>query len=239
MAGKMLTARTVEAAQPGAKRVEIPDGTGLGLYLVVEPTGAKSWYRRFRDSHGKPKRVKLGDVNHLSLAAARHAATSARLRSERQGDAAPAPVPVAGGDRIEVAIGQFLEKHAYAKNRRSTAWASERAFNRLVLPAWRGRTVGSITRRDVIDLVEHVATDRPYLANRTLGVLHKLFAWLCARDALAANPASGVERPPRAHADRRRDRRAVACRRRRRLRAGAAVADPGRRKAQRSFAHDL
>ena len=139
--------------------------------------------------------MKLGDVDQLTLAAARHAATSARLRSERRGDNVPVPPVVAGGDRIEVAVAQFLDKHAYAKTRHSTAWAAERMFNRLVLPAWRGRTIGSITRRDVIELAEHVATDRPYLANRTLGVLHKFFAWLCARDALAINPASGVERP--------------------------------------------
>lgn len=201
IARRMLTARTVETAQPKRNaagqlvRTEIPDGTGLGLYLTIEPSGVKSWYRRFRDSDGKPKRVKLGDVSTLTLAAARHAATSARLRSERQGDAAPAPVLVAGGDRIEVAVAEFLEKHAYKKNRKSTAWAAERMFNRLVLPRWRGRTIGSITRRDVIELAEHVASDRPYLANRCLGVLHKFFAWLCARDALAANPASGVERP--------------------------------------------
>jgi integrase len=209
MTKPLLTARTVETAKPkrNAKgelvRNEIPDGTGLGLYLVIEPTGAKSWYRRYRDSNGKPKRAKLGDAGTLTLAAARHAATSARLRSDRQGDNAPVPVVVAGGDRIEIAIAQFLDKHAYAKTRESTAWAAERMFNRLVLPRWKGRTIGSITRRDVIELVEHVATDRPYLANRTLGVLHKFFAWLCARDALAANPASGVERPhaeqPREH----------------------------------------
>jgi integrase len=73
--------------------------------------------------------------------------------------------------------------------------AAERIFKRLVLPAWRGRTIDSIRRRDVIDLVESVAADRPYLANRTLGVLSKFFNWLCARDELAASPAQGVDRP--------------------------------------------
>src|SRR5262249_42870880 len=85
--------------------------------------------------------------------------------------------------------------HARRKNRPSTAWAAERIFNRLVLPAWRGRSVQEIKRRDVIDLVEHVATDRPYLANRTLGVLSKFFNWLIARDRLALSPVAGVERP--------------------------------------------
>src|SRR5262245_55447688 len=103
IARRMLTARTVETAKPKRNaagqlvRTEIPDGTGLGLYLTIEPSGVKSWYRRFRDSDGKPKRVKLGDVSTLTLAAARHAATSARLRSERQGDSAPVRIVVAGG----------------------------------------------------------------------------------------------------------------------------------------------
>jgi integrase len=68
-------------------------------------------------------------------------------------------------------------------------------FNRIVLPAWRGRSVTDIRRRDVINLVEHVATDRPYLANRTLGVLSKFFNWLCARDVITVSPVTGVERP--------------------------------------------
>jgi integrase len=60
---------------------------------------------------------------------------------------------------------------------------------------WRGRSIQDIRRRDIIDLVEQIATDRPYLANRTLGVLSKFFNWLCARDVLAVSPAAGVERP--------------------------------------------
>src|SRR5262249_52095073 len=74
-------------------------------------------------------------------------------------------------------------------------WAAERIFNRLALPAWRGRSIQDIKRRDVIDLVEHVASDRPYLANRMLGVLSKFFNWLIARDRLAFSPVAGVERP--------------------------------------------
>src|SRR5262249_60944596 len=78
----------------------------------------------------------------------------------------------------------------------STAWATERVFNRIVLPAWRGRTVGSIRKRDVIDLVGDVVTSgRGYLANRTLGTLSKFFNWLVARDMLAFSPVTGIEKP--------------------------------------------
>src|SRR5262249_16693486 len=105
---------------------------------------------------------------------------------------------VGGGDKIETVVTSFLELHAYRKTRPSTAWATERAFNRIVLPAWRGRTIDSIRKRDVIDLVESVAVSgRGYLANRTLATLSKFFNWLVARDVLAFSPVTGVERPHR------------------------------------------
>jgi integrase len=43
-----LTAATVEQAKKGKERREIADGGCAGLYLVVFPSGAKSWALRFR-----------------------------------------------------------------------------------------------------------------------------------------------------------------------------------------------
>ena len=113
----------------------------------------------------------------------------------REENTTPTSSIVRTGDRVDAVAGRFLELHAYRKTRPSTAWATERVFNRLVLPAWGSRSIGEITRRDVIALVEHIATDRPYLANRTLGVLSKFFNWLCSRDEIPASPVTGVERP--------------------------------------------
>ena len=64
-----------------------------------------------------------------------------------------------------------------------------------MLPAWRGRTVHDIKRRDVIALVEHVAEGRPILANRTQAILSKFFGWMMARDVIVASPVAGVARP--------------------------------------------
>ena len=80
-AGKALTARTVETAKPkrngaGATvRTEIPDAACLGLYLIVQPTGARSWALRYRN-RGRPAKLTLGTagVGGLTLAAARVAA---------------------------------------------------------------------------------------------------------------------------------------------------------------------
>jgi integrase len=202
--GKLLTARAVEAAKPkrnragGLVRAEYPDAGCPGLYLVVQPTGARSYAHRYRDRNGKPRKDTL-EVG--SLAAARAAVAAARLRLERGADPAPVRHLVAPfqhprtNDSVVVLAAQFLELHAKRKTRPSTAWATERVFNRIVLPAWRGRSIHDIKRRDVIDLVEQIDTDRPYLANRTLGTLSKFYNWLIARDEIQASPVAGVERP--------------------------------------------
>jgi integrase len=69
-------------------------------------------------------------------------------------------------------------------------------FKREVLPAWRGRDVQDIRKRDVIDLIEGIAASgHGYMANRVLGILSKFFNWLVARDRLPVSPVTGVERP--------------------------------------------
>jgi len=199
--GKVITHRFVESVRPKAARTEYPDAGCPGLYLIVQPTGTRSWAFRFRHNGANGKKT-LGraDVGGLSLAAARAAAAAHRHRLEREDDVTavtPVTPKTAGGeDKIETAVASFLELHAYRKTRASTAWATERVFNRIVLPAWRGRTIDSIRKRDVIDLVESVAVSgRGYLANRTLGTCSKFFNWLVARDVLAFSPVTGIEKP--------------------------------------------
>jgi integrase len=197
---KILTARAVDAVKPGPARIELPDGTGGGLYLAVEPTGTKSWVLRTRVA-GKPKRITLGRAGSdgLTLFAARAASATARHRLEQDiGVLTTAAPPSRTNDRIEIQVGAFLEKHARIKTRPTTLLQTEAIFDRLVLPAWHGRSVRDIRRRDVIDLVERIAEERGgYMANRTLGVLSKFFNWLVGRDVIETPPVAGVVRPHR------------------------------------------
>jgi integrase len=206
MPAKLLTPRTVETAKPRLNaagklvRVEIPDAGSPGLYLVVQRSGTRSWAVRYRRPDGSTAKLTLGraGAGGLNIAAARHAATAARLRLDGGDDPKPKQLPVVAygsGDAIEAAVASFLDLHARRKNRPATIWAAERIFQRCVLPKWRGRSVHDIRRRDVIELIEHIGTDRPYLANRTLGVLSKFFRWLQSRDMIETVPAAGVVRP--------------------------------------------
>jgi integrase len=57
-----LTPAAVLKLKPRASRREIPDN-GSGLYLVVQPSGAKSWAMRFRSPHGRQQKLTLGPLD--------------------------------------------------------------------------------------------------------------------------------------------------------------------------------
>jgi integrase len=199
---KVLTAKSIANLKPGAARMEVPDGGCRGLYYVIQPSGRTSWAVRYR-YNGTPRKLTLDNV--ASLAEARRAATSAMLEVERGDDpsttklvakaAAERAQAEREADTIERVIELFLERHAKRHTRASSVAMATYVYQKLVIPAWGGRSVHGIKRRDVIELVESVAEDRPVLANRLLAHLTNFFGWLCARDIIVASPATGVSRP--------------------------------------------
>lgn len=64
-------------AVPGAKPYKLADG--LGLYLLVQPSGAKLWRLKYR-CHGIERKLSLGRYPKTSLEAARQKCSDARER---------------------------------------------------------------------------------------------------------------------------------------------------------------
>lgn len=67
---------TIAALKPRTKRYEVSDGAGL--YVVVQPSGTKSFICRYRH-RGKSAKLTFGRVDTISLAQARKLAADARL----------------------------------------------------------------------------------------------------------------------------------------------------------------
>jgi integrase len=196
---KALTAKSIENLKVGTARREVPDGGCAGLYLIVQPTGVKSWAARYR-LNGRPSKLTLGRLAEVSLAEARRRATAA-LKQVAEGvdpiiDKRKTEIEAA--DRRRDTVRSCFERyseHAQKRVRASTWVATAGIFRREVLPKWGSRSVHDIRRRDVIDLVEAVAQTRPIAGNRTLTALSTFFRWLLARDVLLASPTAGVAAP--------------------------------------------
>src|SRR5262245_38636366 len=156
---RLLTARFIATVKPQPKLKEYPDPSGVRL--VVHPTGHKSYVHRYRVA-GKSRKDTLGPATGngaLTLAGAREAVAKARRQTE-QGVALPRPVPASSCDSVAHHVTQFLAKYHAVRSRPTTIKSAELTFANIVVPAWQGRTVGSIRRRDVIELVETTAATR-------------------------------------------------------------------------------
>lgn len=196
---KALTAKAIDAAKPSDKRQEIPDGIVSGLYLVVQPSGAKSWALRYRYA-GKPCKLTLGRWPIVALKDAREAAADALGALER-GDnpaiekretkAAKLQEQLEGRNKIRNLLDQFEKRHLVKLRSQKQV----RDFlDRFVLEPWGERDIQSIKKRDVIDLIDGIAdSGRGITANRVLAHLRKFLNWCVERDVIELNPASGVK----------------------------------------------
>lgn len=198
---KPLTVKFIEAIKTPATRIEIPDGGCTGLYLVVQPTGKMSWALRYR-SGGKPRKMTISPLTtEFGLAVARDAAAKA-LRTVAEGrDPADErkAVKLATKDeerRVEAVLDEFLRRHVEVKNRASSAAENRRLIENEIRPRWKGRQIETITRRDVVTLLDALV-DRgaPVTANRVHALVRKLFNWAMERGLVHASPMTNLKAP--------------------------------------------
>lgn len=191
-----LKAATVETLQATDRRQEIPDDLCTGLYLVVQPTGKKSWQVRYRHG-GVHRRMTLAGFPTLSLADARVRARDVMAQASEGRDpseevkAAKAPKPEDDRDKVRVLMGQYYKRHLKSLKSGDVV---QRELDRFVVKAWGERDIHSITRRDVIDLLDGIAdSGRVVTANRVRAYLSKFLNWAVERDILPLSPATGVK----------------------------------------------
>lgn len=191
-----LTAATVDKMQPTDRRQEIPDSFCTGLYLTVQPSGKKGWQVRYRHG-GVHRRMTLGGYPVLSLADARQRARDALAAASEGRDPAEevkatrAPKPEDDRDKIKTLIGQYDKRHLKGLKSGDVV---RRELDRFVVAPWGERDIHSITKRDVIDLLDGIAdSGRVVTANRVRAYLNKFLNWAVERDILPLSPATGVK----------------------------------------------
>lgn len=196
---KALTTKAVEAAKPDPeRRYELADPAFSGLYLVVQKTGAKSWALRYRFG-GKSVKLTLGRWPIMGLADARAAASEAIAKIERgvnpveEAKAEKAEKEASDRNAVRTLIGQFEKRHLRGLR---SGDAVLRQFNLHVLPVWGDRDVRTITKRDVIELLDAITdSGRATTANRIRAYLSKFFNWCASRDVIDVPPTLTVKAP--------------------------------------------
>jgi integrase len=219
---KLTDAAVKRLTAPKSSRIDYFDAAFPGLALRVtgpadQRPERKSWTYFYR--HGGKQRRLTFEPGYpaLSLADARQEATRAQLQIRAGTDPAEQKAQAREAasrapDTIANVVETFIRLDLERRNR-APRYITEtrRIFRNHVLPRWAERDIKSITRRDVIDLLDQVM-DRgtvakgvdgkrrklsggPIIANRTLASIRAMLNWGLRRGMIDATPAALVEAP--------------------------------------------
>lgn len=154
-----LTALAVKNAKPGRH------GDGAGLYLLVSPTGAKSWMIRIQQN-GNRRDIGLGSVAALSLSEARQRAVDLRKHALNGRD------PIAERDRDKRPTPTFKEAVKSTHAALKTGWVEKNAVAFLTsletyaYPTLGNLQVDTIEAGHIRDMLEPIWTTKPELARK-------------------------------------------------------------------------
>jgi integrase len=179
MRKKTLSDRSVAALKPRARRYSVPDPGQLGLYVRVQPTGAKSFAAVTPDPHGRQIWATLGTTDVLKLEDARAKARDA-IRRIKEG-LPPFEQPSPRAATFEDVATQWLKRHVRAKGLRTES-DIRRMLDRHVLPQWRRKAFVSIRRSNVAELLDEVE-DRSGVrqADQVLSLIRSIANWYASR----------------------------------------------------------
>jgi integrase len=202
---KPLTARAIDQMKPEGSVREIPDGGLPGLYLVIQPSGTRSFTLRYRHI-GRTRNMTLGRWPAFSLSEAREAArTALRAIAEGRDPAGEKRSAKTDTSTLCAEVGRlFIERDQRPTNR---TWKQTARLlglrpdaDRLVtirggiIDQWTGRRIEEIRRRDVIAVLDALNA-KPATKQNTFAALRRFFNWALARDLIATSPCAGVEAP--------------------------------------------
>ena len=192
----------VKALRPRGQRYE--KSAGNGLFVVVQPSGAKSYALRFR-INGRTRKLTL--PGGLTLAAARKAAADALYEVEQGRDPALARQQqkqaqrLVDADTLAAVTAEFFRRESRglrsAKRRRSV-------LDRLVIPTLGDRPIGDIKRSEIVRLLDRIEeANGPVMATDTLAYLRRIMNWHATRSDDFRSPIiRGMRRSPAASRER-------------------------------------
>jgi len=189
-----LTDRAVAALKTEEVQQEFYDAIITGLVVRVGKGGAKTFLVRYR-SGGKLRRHPIGRYPVISLAKAREKAKQV-LGDAQQGKDPEAERQLRKSN--DVTFGALCTEVLDAKTdwRGPTRKERTRIIDTELRPAWGTRPAASITRRDVVQLIEGIQKrGARVMANRTLAAIRMIFNVGLDRDfpTLESNPAHRIK----------------------------------------------
>jgi integrase len=168
-----LTIRSIDALAPTGKDYLAFDDEVPGFGVRVFASGKKSYCIQYR-AGGRTRRVTFARVGTQTPDEARKIAKKLLHEVAEGGNPAQARINARRAPTMAAACDRFISDYVEQRLKPTTQREYRRAVELFIKPALGTFKVEDVVRADVADL-HHKHRDKPYQANRTLGVLSKLF----------------------------------------------------------------
>ena len=165
---------------------------GQGLFLLVEPSGAKRWKQRIT-VHGRRQELGLGPYPVVALAMAREAAL--RHRCEVRAGVNPKTRRLR-----ERSVPTFAEASRKVYELRRPGWRNAKhahqwiaTLEEFVFPRLGTRGIDDVTTEDMLAVLSPIWHTKPTTAKRVRQRIAAVLAWAVAQGMRADNPADAVK----------------------------------------------
>ncbi len=161
---------------------------GNGLYLEVDPTGARRWVQRLV-IRGKPRTLGLGGFALVTLAEAREAALANRRLARSGGDPLAARCRARDMPTFEEAAAAVLEQKraGWRNEKHGKDWPT--SLRLYVFPQIGDKPVSEITSADLLQVLAPIWHAKPETARRVRQRIGAVMKWAVAMEHRADNPA--------------------------------------------------
>ena len=168
-------------------------GDGGGLYLIVKPSGSKSWVQRIMID-GNRTDIGLGGFPAVSLAKAREKSMEIRAtvadgrdpRAERRRSALPT---------FREAAEQYISTNAPTWRHPKTAKDTRTRLEKYAFPIFGDTRIDRITRHDVLAALEPIWTAKPAASRKLRQRVRAIFGYALAHEWIETNPAGDAIDP--------------------------------------------
>jgi integrase len=191
---KLTQAVVLAARHDGPRdRTCIYDTECRGLYLVVYPSGRRSFYIAYRVA-GRLRRHAIGELGDVTLHQARERAHDIRIAARAGHD------PVAdrrrARDRMAVSVADWwarYREHAAPGWKPNTVTLNDFLWAKCIAPVLGARPIAGLTVADVDAWQRALARDKPGNARFAMRVLRAMLNHAVSMEAMVRNPAARVK----------------------------------------------
>ena len=164
---------------------------GNGLYLYVQPTGARSWIQRLV-IRGRRCELGLGSVALVTLAEAREQAVANRKLARSGGD------PLADKRRVQ-GLPTFAEAATAVIDQKRAGWKTPEqaqawrgSLERYAFPRIGRRPISEVASADVLAILTPIWHTKPVIAKAVKQRIHTVLEWAIAMNLRTDNPSDRV-----------------------------------------------